>query len=73
MRERMPFRLPVEFVRLGEAVVLKRWGVEGNNKHWLREGVHPTHLHPNEQKRSPGTPVRDETAMNGARERLMVD
>jgi DNA mismatch repair protein MutS len=30
------------------------------------DGVHPTLLHPNEQKRSPGTPVRGETAKDGA-------
>ncbi len=33
---------------------------------WLVDGLHPTHLHPSEQKRSPGAPVRDETAKDGA-------
>jgi len=37
-------------------------------RHRCSSGIHPTHLHPNEQKRSPGTPVRNETAMNGAPE-----
>jgi ATP-dependent DNA helicase RecG len=58
------------------------WGAKLGSK-WLRRviwslfeelekqdmsGIHPTHLHPNEQKRSPGAPVRDETAKDGAPE-----
>jgi ATP-dependent DNA helicase RecG len=56
------------------------WGAKLGSK-WLRRviwslfeeletagagSVHPTLLHPNEQKRSPGAPVRDETAKDGA-------
>jgi ATP-dependent DNA helicase RecG len=58
------------------------WGAKLGSK-WLRRVIwslfeeleaagasflHPTLLHPNEQKRSPGTPVRGETAKDGAPE-----
>jgi ATP-dependent DNA helicase RecG len=58
------------------------WGAKLGSK-WLRRviwslfeeletagvgSVHPTHFHPNEQKRSPGAPVRGETAKDGAPE-----
>jgi ATP-dependent DNA helicase RecG len=58
------------------------WGAKLGSK-WLRRviwslfeelgtagpsGFHPTHLHPSEQKRSPGAPVRGETAKDGAPE-----
>ena len=56
------------------------WGAKLGSK-WLRRviwslfeelaaagagSLHPTHLHPNEQKRSPGAPVRGEAAKDGA-------